>query len=71
VLAGDVVEIHTRVLEMRDKVIRFEHEMRDAVSGEVCATCEQTVVHIDAATRKARPFPEAVRAAAEAAMREG
>ena len=40
-------------------------------AGEVCATCEQTVVHIDAATRRSRPFPEAVRAAAEAALREG
>jgi acyl-CoA thioester hydrolase len=71
VLAGDVVEVHSRVLEVREKVIRFEHEMRFAVTGEVCATCEQTVVHIDAATRKARPFPDAVRAAAEAAIREG
>jgi acyl-CoA thioester hydrolase len=71
VLAGDTVEVHSRVLEVREKVIRFEHEMRFAVTGEVCATCEQTVVHIDAATRKARPFPDAVRAAAEAAIREG
>jgi acyl-CoA thioester hydrolase len=71
VLAGDVVEVHTRVLEMREKVIRYEHVLRHAVTGEVCATCEQTVAHIDAATRKARRFPDAVRAAAEAAMREG
>ena len=71
VLAGDVVEVHSRVLEVREKAIRFEHEMRHAVTGEVCATCEQTVVHIDRATRRARPFPEAVRAAAEAAIREG
>jgi acyl-CoA thioester hydrolase len=70
-LAGDVVEVHSRVLEIRDKVIRFEHEMRHGVTGEVCASCEQTVVHIDAATRKARPFPDAVRDAAEAAIREG
>jgi len=69
-LAGDVVEVHSRVLEIREKVIRFEHEMRHAVTSEVCATCEQTVVHIDASTRKTRPFPEAVRAAAEKAMRE-
>jgi acyl-CoA thioester hydrolase len=56
---------------VREKAIRFEHEMRHAATGEVCATCELTVVHIDAGTRKARPFPEAVRAAAEAAIREG
>jgi acyl-CoA thioester hydrolase len=70
-LAGDVAEVHSKVLEIRKKVIRFEHEMRHAVTGEVCAICEQTVVHIDAATRKARPFPDAVRDAAEAAIREG
>src|SRR5579872_2188597 len=28
-LAGDVVEVRSRVLEVRDKVIRFEHEMRN------------------------------------------
>lgn len=71
VLSGDVVEVHSRVLEVREKVIRFEHEMRHGVTGEVCAVCEQTVVHFDASTRKARPFPEAARSAAEAAIREG
>jgi len=70
-LAGDVVEVHSRVLEVREKVIRFEHELRHAVTGEVSATCEQTVVCVDAATRKSRPFPEAVHAAAETAIREG
>src|SRR5262245_54454856 len=53
VLAGDVVEVHSRVLEMREKVIRFVHEMRHAVTGEVSATCEQTVACIDRAARKA------------------
>jgi acyl-CoA thioester hydrolase len=71
VLAGDVVEVHSRVLEMREKVIRFEHEMRHGVTGEACAVCEQTVLCIDATARKARPFPEVVRGAAEAAIREG
>ena len=32
VLAGDTVEVHSRVLEVREKVIRFEHEMRAAAS---------------------------------------
>jgi len=69
-LAGDVVEVHSRVLEVRDKVIRYQHEMRHAVTGEVSATCEQTVLCIDTSTRKARPFPETVRAAAEQAIGE-
>jgi acyl-CoA thioester hydrolase len=64
-LAGDVIEIRTRILEVRDKRIRFEHEMRNAELDEVAAVCELTGVHIDRETRKSCPFPEMVRAAAD------
>ena len=37
VLAGDIVEIRSRVLEIRGKVIRFQHEMRNAETMEVAA----------------------------------
>jgi acyl-CoA thioester hydrolase len=67
-VAGDIVEVRSRVLEMREKVIRFEHEMLNSNSGETCARCEQTTVHIDANARKASAFPAAIRAAAEAAI---
>jgi acyl-CoA thioester hydrolase len=67
-IAGDIVEVRSRVLEIREKVIRFEHEMVNAQTGEVCARCEQTAVSIDAETRKGVPFPAAVRAAAEKAI---
>jgi acyl-CoA thioester hydrolase len=69
-LAGDIVEVRSRVLEMREKVIRFEHEMINSATGETCARCEQTTVHIDAKARKAAAFPAAVRAAAEAAIKQ-
>ncbi len=36
-LAGEVVVVRSRLLEMRDKVIRFGHEMVNAESGEVAA----------------------------------
>ena len=68
-VAGDIVEVRSRVLEIRDKVIRFEHEMVNSTTGEVCARCEQTTVHIDATARRARAFPEAIRAAAGKAIR--
>jgi len=64
-LAGDIVEVRSRVLEIREKVIRFEHEMINSGTGETCARCEHTTVHIDANARKACAFPAAVRAAAE------
>jgi acyl-CoA thioester hydrolase len=64
-LAGDVVEVDSRVLEMRDKVIRFEHEMRNGETHEIAATCEITAVLLDRETRRACTFPDAVRAAAD------
>jgi acyl-CoA thioester hydrolase len=63
-LAGDIVEITSRVLEVRDKTVRFLHEMRNAETGEIAATCEITGVHMDRQARKSAAFPEAIRAAA-------
>lgn len=63
-MAGDVIEVRSRVLEIREKVIRFEHEMSNIETGEIAATCEITAVHLDRKTRKSCPFPEAVRKAA-------
>src|SRR5690348_6691658 len=42
--AGDVVSIYSRVLEIRDKVIRAEHTMKEEVSGEVAAVMVLTAV---------------------------
>jgi len=56
-LAGDIVEIRSSLLEIRDKSIRFLHEMRNAETGEIAAVCVLTGVHIDAETRKSCPFP--------------
>ncbi|MCS3453097.1 acyl-CoA thioester hydrolase [Bradyrhizobium elkanii] len=63
-LAGDLVEIKSRLVEFRDKSIRILHEMRNAETGEVAATCEIAAVHIDRAARKAAPFAPAIRYAA-------
>ena len=64
--AGDVIEVRSRVLEVRDKVIRFLHEMRNIEKGTVAATSEITAVHLDRQTRKSSPFPTAIRVVAEA-----
>jgi acyl-CoA thioester hydrolase len=65
-MAGDVIEVRSRILEIREKVIRFLHEMTNAETQELAATCEITAVHLDRRTRKSCPFPETVRKAAEA-----
>jgi acyl-CoA thioester hydrolase len=56
-LSGDVVAVRSGMLEMRDKVARFVHEMRHAQTGEVTAVCVLTGVHMDSQARKSTPFP--------------
>jgi acyl-CoA thioester hydrolase len=60
-LAGDIVEISSRLLEIRDKSVRFLHEMRNAETGEIAATCEFVGVHLDRKARKSAPFAPAIR----------
>jgi acyl-CoA thioester hydrolase len=66
-LAGDIVTITSRVRDVRNKAIRFEHEMRNGETGEVVAMCELVAVHMDRTTRAGCPFPDAIRTAAERA----
>ena len=56
-MAGDIITIRSRVLEMREKVIRFYHEMRNDETGDVAATAMLTAVHMNRETRKSSPFP--------------
>ena len=56
-LAGDVVAVRSGVLEMREKVVKFVHEMRQAQTGEVAAICVITGVQMDDKTRKSAAFP--------------
>ena len=59
-LAGVVVTVRTRLLEMRERVLRFRHEMLNAESGELAATTDLTAVHMDTAARRAVAFPDEV-----------
>jgi acyl-CoA thioester hydrolase len=63
--AGDVLVVRSGVLEVREKVIRFVHEMRNVETREVSSTTMLTGVHMDAATRTACPLPAGVVAAAQ------
>jgi acyl-CoA thioester hydrolase len=63
--AGDVVEVRSRVIEIREKIIRFVHTMYNAESGEITATCALTGIHLDRRNRKSCPFPASIRARAE------
>ena len=67
-MPGETICINTRVEEIRGKVIRFTHEMLNGETGDLCATCELTVVHMDAKARKAITFPGDVVKKVEAAL---
>lgn len=58
--AGDLITIASRVLEIREKVLRFAHEMHNSEIGELAATTTLTGVHLDTRLRKSCPFPPAV-----------
>jgi acyl-CoA thioester hydrolase len=63
--AGDVVTIRTAILEIREKVLRFVHEMVKESTGEIAAIAELTGVHMDARTRRSIEFPPDILAAGQ------
>ena len=65
-MAGDVVSVHTRVLELKEKSLRFVHEMRKDDTGEVAAITTLVAVHLDTTARRACAFPADVAARLEA-----
>ena len=59
-LPGDTVVVRSRMVEVRDKVIRFVHSMTSAETGYPVADCELTCVHMDRVQRKSSPLPAAL-----------
>jgi acyl-CoA thioester hydrolase len=59
--AGDIVSVYSRILDIEDKSIRFEHEMRKDDTGEVAATTVLTALHLDTAARTACSLPQDIR----------
>ncbi len=66
--AGDVVSIHTTILEFKEKSVRFEHAMTNDETGEVVARTTLKGVHLDTATRKSCAFEARVAERAEAML---
>jgi acyl-CoA thioester hydrolase len=58
--AGDLVIVRSKILEVREKVIRFQHDLINDEKKELAATSELTGVHVDLLTRKACPFPQEI-----------
>jgi acyl-CoA thioester hydrolase len=60
--AGADVRVATRVVDCDHKRIHYFHEMCHAEAGFLAATNEILAVHVDMATRRSAPFPDAVAA---------
>ncbi|MCW5656065.1 MAG: acyl-CoA thioesterase [Burkholderiaceae bacterium] len=58
--AGAVVCVRTRLLEIKERSIRFEHEMLDETSGAVAARTTLKAVHLDAVARRSVAFADAI-----------
>lgn len=67
--AGDVVFIRSWIVEVREKVLKFGHEMINAETGEVAATSDLTGVHFDREARRACPLPDEFAQRARAMVR--
>jgi acyl-CoA thioester hydrolase len=66
--AGDTVTVRSRVNEVRQKVLRFTHEMFENTTEELAAIMELTAVHIDSDIRKSVPFPKEIEERARALL---
>ena len=55
-MPGDLISVSSAVLEVKDKSIRFSHEMRKEDSGEIAATTVLVAVHLDTVARRACAF---------------
>lgn len=58
---GDVIAVYSRILEVRDRVVRIQHDMKMSMTTEAVATMILTAVHMDRSTRRATSFPDAVK----------
>jgi len=59
--AGDLITIRSAVIEVKDKSVRFRHEMWNDETGELAATTVLVGIHLDLTTRRARSLPLDVR----------
>lgn len=66
--AGDIVTVRSSILELKEKTVKFLHEMKNDETGDVAAFAIVTGVHMDASKRTSCPFPEEVVELAEKMM---
>jgi acyl-CoA thioesterase FadM len=54
---GDVLHLDAAILGVEDKILHSGHKVFDSASGEVAATIEQKLIHLDLERRRAAAIP--------------
>jgi acyl-CoA thioester hydrolase len=68
VQAGDPLVVRSALVHVGNSSMRFFHAMLDERSGTEVASLEQSGVHFDQDRRRATPFPDELRARAQALL---
>jgi acyl-CoA thioester hydrolase len=63
--AGDIISISSSILEVKEKVIRFTHEMYNEETKELAAVTTLTGVYLDTQVRKSCLLPADIRERAQ------
>jgi acyl-CoA thioester hydrolase len=63
--SGDMFEIRSGVMEVREKTIRLIHNMYNARTGALAASTTILLVHTDSQARKSTPLPANIRERAQ------
>ena len=66
VMAGDLLVVRSKMLEVKEKTIRFLHTLYNAETEAEVATSELLAVHLDRKKRKSSALPADIRAKCEA-----
>src|SRR5579875_1681906 len=66
--AGDPVRVTTQLLDCDAKRLHYFHRMYHATEGYLAATNELISIHVDLATRRSTPLPQAALAWLEALL---
>ena len=65
---GEPVRVRTQILGVDDKRLHFFHAMAHGRTGDLLATAEQMLLHVDTNASRASPIAPAVRTALDAVM---
>jgi acyl-CoA thioester hydrolase len=66
--AGDVVTVRTTLLEVKEKSLRFSHEMSNDETATIVARTTLKAVHMDTLARKSCAFAEPIALRARAVL---